>query len=813
MLRAAAQILGRFAGREWRRRFLRVISGSAAVLPNLTSAGLAASLVLLHHYATDLPGHGWLDDYRLPEKTHLHAANAEVIAKYGTERRIVVPLDAFPAHVVDAFLATEDKRFFSHPGIDPVSIVRAAIWNARHGGNGRRPQGASTITQQVVRAFLLDSELTFSRKVTEAILAIRLERQLGKRRILELYLNGIYLGRGAYGVAAAAHAYFQLPLGELSLAQAAFLAGLPKAPAYYGAPDAQAAGLARRNRVIRRMLEDGRITEAEAAAAEAQPLGIAFAPDDPGPWATVHFAEAVRRDLVERYGERVYEGGLTVRTTMDTGLQESATKALRAGLIAYDRRHGWRGPLAHIDRVEPDWRRSALARIPVPASMPADWAMAVVLSVGAEKVDIGLADGRRGVLPWAQLEWARPRNEDQRVGAAPGSPAEVLDRGDVVMVQPVSEGGVYGLRQIPEVEGAIVAMDPHTGRVLAMSGGWSFAESEFNRAVQAWRQPGSAFKPFVVLAALDRGYTPSTLIDDAPIALPLGHGRGMWRPANYGHRYAGPRTLRYALERSRNVMIVRLANRIGIDVVAEYAERFAIVDHMRREVAMAIGAGETTLLRLTNAYAMLANGGFRVSPVLVDRVLDRDGRTLYSAERGRCPGRPDACDRIADPASVYQVVSMLQGVVERGTGRRVQSLGRPVAGKTGTTNESRDAWFVGFTPEMVVGVYVGFDEPRTLGDHETGASVAAPIFIDFMAAALEDAPVRIFRVPEGVELVRVRLSDGRQARAGDTAVIWEAFKAGSSPAGRIATGTPPKGDLGQPDFVASEIGTGTGALY
>lgn len=821
----------RVTAARFRVRALMGVVRLLSALPNVAMFGSVALLLVVAHYGTDLPDHKWLVSHQLPETTRLHAADGTLVAEYARQKRVVLSLDAIPARVVDAFLAAEDKNFFTHPGIDIPGVVRAAFWNLSHSGQGVRLRGASTITQQVARNFLLTNEPTLRRKIREAILALRLEQALGKKRILELYLNAIYLGRGSYGVAAASLTYFNKPLSELTVTEAAFLAALPKAPSQYVAAGDKAAVSIRRNWVIQRMLEDGRIAWAEAEAARAQALPTMPSTTGEIDPEAAYFTEEVRRQLIERYGaDGVYQDGLSVRTTLDLRMQRLATKALRHGLLAYDRRHGWRGPLTRTDPAGSNWM-SELARVERPAGALPGWRLAMVLSTDERGAAINLADGSQGHIPWAEQRWARPWREGQRTGPEPKSPSDVLSCGDVVLVEPIGPTGSYTLRQIPEIRGAMIAMDPHSGRILAMTGGWSFADSEFNRAVQAWRQPGSTFKPFVVLAALDRGLTPSTIILDAPIALPMGAGRGLWRPTNYSSRYAGPRTLRFALEHSRNVMIVRVARRIGVDAITDYAQRFGIVDNMPRELAMAIGSGETMLLRMTNAYAMLANGGYLIRPTLIDRIQDRSGHTIYRHDDRPCPAcsgivwrhqappeLPDTRERIADPASVYQVISMLEGVIERGTGRRVRGLGRPIAGKTGTTNDSRDAWFIGFTPDLVVGVYAGFDEPRSLGPRETGSSVAAPIFAEFMKAALAGVPARPFRIPNGVRLARVRLSDGRPAQFGDTDVIWEAFRPKTQPNSptALATRTPsdvPESGSRTESQIAATLMNGVGAIY
>ena len=770
---------------------------------------------MFYHYGRDLPDYKQLANYDPPTVTRVHAGDGRLLVEYATEKRVYVPVRAIPRRVVNAFLAAEDKNFYHHWGIDPMSVLRAVVTNLANLGTSRRPVGASTITQQVAKNFLLSNELSIERKIKEAILAIRIEHAFTKDRILDLYLNEIYLGFGSYGVAAAALNYFNKSLDELSIAEAAYLAALPKAPNNYHPIRRPEAALARRNWVIGRMLDDKRITEEGAEEAWAQPL-LVYEADPTEIVQADYFVEEVRRELAEVYGDAaLYQGGLSVRTTLDPRLQRIAERSLRDGLIAYDRRHGWRGPVSRLDpsRIEggPLAWREALATVEPPGGM-SPWTLAVVLALEKDKAEIGLSDGRGGHIPMAELKWARPWIKNQRVGKKPKTPGDVLAVGDVVMVEPVvpkdaetapedapgdaQAGGVYGLRQIPAINGGLLALDPHTGRVLAMSGGFSFEQSQYNRATQAYRQPGSAFKPFVYLAGLDSGFTPATIILDAPFVVDQGAGLGKWKPANYTKKFYGPTPMRVGIERSRNLMTVRLAQTIGMEKVVDYARRFGIVDDMPQLLSMALGAGETTLLRLTTAYAMLVNGGRRIRPTLVDRIQDREGQTVFQHDMRPCEGcenvfwngqaapeLPDPRARIANPASAYQVVSMLQGVVERGTGRRIRSVGKPLAGKTGTTNNSTDTWFMGFSPDLAVGVFIGFDEPATLGPKETGSSVSAPVFRDFMAAALDNQPAIPFRIPEGVRLVRLNVDTGLPARPGDNKVILEAFKPGTLPTG------------------------------
>ncbi len=807
-------------------KILKRIALAISVALTLAAVAAAGVLFVFFEYGRDLPDYHQLASYEPPTVTRVHAGDGRLLAEYATEKRVFVPIEAIPKRVINAFLAAEDKNFYSHPGIDFLGVVRAIIKNVANYARNRRPVGASTITQQVAKNFLLTNEVSLERKIKEAILAFRIERAFTKDRILELYLNEIYLGMGSYGVAAAALNYFNKPLDALTIDEAAYLAALPKAPNNYHPRRNYEAAVARRNWAIQRMLEEGMITTAQAREAKARPLGVR-ARDATEFVAAPYFAEEVRQRLISRFGEKaLYGGGLSVRTTVDPRLQAIAEKALRDGLIAYDRRHGWRGPLGRLTSLD-DWP-TLLAEFDRPARLE-DWPLAVVLGIDPGRAVIGVEDGSQGVIPLAELHWARPWRKGQRIGPPVREVRDVLEVGDVVAVEPVAadaEGrpyppGTYGLRQIPAVNGAIVAMDPHTGRVLAMVGGYVFdtRADQFNRAVQAWRQPGSAIKPFVYLAALQSGFTPSSLILDAPFVIDQGAGLGKWKPANYTRKFYGPSPMRLGIEKSRNLMTVRLAQHIGMKRVAAVATRFGLVDKMPLQLSMALGAGETTLMRLTAGYGMLVNGGRRIRPHLIDRVQDRHGKTVFRNDDRPCegcsaprwegqpvPDLPDARERIADAPSVYQIVSMLQGVVERGTGRRVRAVGKPLAGKTGTTNGNKDAWFIGFSPDLVAGVYVGFDKPKTLGPRETGSSVAAPIFRDFMAAALEGKPAIPFRVPPGIRLVRVNATNGLPARPGDKNVIWEAFKPGTEPreAGPVLDG----GERVPRRLISIEAGTG-----
>ena len=735
-----------------------------------------------------------------------------------------------PKRLLQAFVAAEDQRFFTHPGVDILGVLRAALSNIAN--PGKRPEGASGITQQVAKNFLLNNQATYARKVREAILAFRIEETYSKERILELYLNEIYLGAGNYGIAAAALNYFDRSLGELSLSEIAYLAALPKAPNSYGIVRHEKEAYARRDYVLGRMKDDGYITVAEEQAAKAERLTLRKR----GATETVQadfFSEEVRRNLLAAYGEQgLYEGGLTVSTTLDPAIQKTADIALREGLIAYDRRHGWRGPYAKIaDMKEGSWEEE-FARIQQrrPMSGPESWRLAVVTKVEAAQASIaGLVDKERaaadgateGTIPFAEMQWACATGPNQTMGACPGRPANVVSVGDVVVVEKVEKNAAagakpyppntYGLRQIPNANGAVVVMDPRDGRILAMSGGWSYGMSQFNRAVQAQRQPGSSFKPFVYLAAMDSGFTPSTLVLDAPFEYDPGHGQPVWRPGNYGNEEPlGPATVRRGLELSRNLMTVRMAQQIGMPKVVKIAHDFGIADKMGAYLPMALGAVDTTLLRMTMAHAMLANGAREITPSLIDRVQDRNGKTIYRHEPRTCrncgpapdgqkPTAPEIVDNrqpFHDPATVYQVLNMMMGVTVYGTAGQLAALGRPIAGKTGTTNDSRDTWFIGSVPDLTIGVYVGFDEPRTLGRQEQGSFTAAPIYERIAKVVFKDKPPTPFRIPPGLRIVRVNHDTGQPTFPGDPRAIDEAFKPGTEPGsgyeqGQVLDGSAP----------------------
>ncbi len=743
--------------------------------------------LIVMHYSVGLPDYHQLAVYQPQVTSRVYASDGSLVAEYATEKRSFVPVENIPEMLKNAFIAAEDKNFYNHGGIDFFGLTRAVITNIKNFGTGRRAIGASTITQQVAKNFLLTSERSLSRKIKEALLARKMEDAFTKNHILELYLNEIYLGIGSYGVASAALNYFDKSMEELTIDEMAFLAALPKAPNNYHPIRRAKAAKERRDWVLWRMYKDGYITLPQMAKAISVPVHMvdrsADLAEDAG-----YYAEEVRRFVSARYGdEAIYNGGLFIRTSLDPELQKLAVHSLQNGLLKYDKRHGWRGPLAHYETI--DAAKAALTTWPDLPYLPKGWSVAVVTALTPDAAEIVLKDGQTGKIPIKALSWAQKALEGGRIDKAKVTkPADVLAVGDLVYVSQTTSAEVFDLQQMPQAEGALVALDPHTGRVLALSGGFSFQKNQFNRAVQAFRQPGSSFKPFVYLAALDSGYTPSSLILDAPLVMEQPDGT-KWKPKNYSKIFYGPTTLRVGIEKSRNLMTIRLARAIGMRKVLAYAEKFGISDKLEPVLATALGAGETTLIKLTAAYGMLVNGGREITPNFIDRIQDRDGRTIYKHDRRACyncsgdtasgdvlPSVPDPRPQIQDPVSAYQMVNILSGVVERGTGRSVKSLGKTLGAKSGTSNDSFDAWFIGFSPDLVVGVWVGFDQPQTLGPNDTGGVVAAPIFKEFMAEALKDKSDIPFRIPPGVRLVRVDATTGKPAQSGNKNIIQEAFR-------------------------------------
>ncbi|WP_375206251.1 penicillin-binding protein 1A [Hyphococcus sp.] len=793
---------------------------AAAALGIIGVAGFSAWY--LHNLEKGLPDYEQLAEYAPPVTTRVYAGDGSLVAEFARERRLFVPIEAMPDHVKYAFVSAEDKSFYEHSGLDFRGLVRAQISNIGNVLRGRRLEGGSTITQQVAKNFLLTSEQRIERKLREMLIARKMERTFTKDHILELYLNEIYLGNRSYGVAAAALNYFDKSLNDLTIAEAAYLAAITKGPSNYHPIDHEARAVERRNWVIGRLAEDGRITPEEAEEAQALPLGAQIAPPlGARDWTMEYFAEEVRKRIVDLYGvEALYDGGLAVRTSVDPNLQKKAGEALRRWLVTYDQRHGYRGPIATMPEVPGEWAEpfgelvDDLKNARKVSDDMAPWRPALVLSSNAQAAEIGFPDGETAIIPVDLMRWAREYISANNLGDKVTSAASVLKPGDVVYAEeytadtmPLPEDAAedakakptpenaYALRQTPAVNGGLIAIDPHTGRVLAMVGGFSFQMSEFNRAIQAERQPGSAFKPFVYSVALDNGYTPSSTVLDAPFVAP---GVDSWyKPGNYIEgRFYGLSTLRLGIEQSRNTMTARLAQDLGIGRIMDYVERFKLSDSLPRELAISLGAAETTVMRITAGYSVFVNGGKGVEPVLIDRIQDRTGKTIYKRDTRECPAcnvevwsgqsepqLPDTRPQVMDPRTAYQITSILEGVVRRGTAARTVGgkTDKPLAGKTGTTNDYKDAWFVGFAPDLAAGVYVGFDMPQTLGQGEAGGSVAAPIFADFMSEALKEEAGIPFRVPSGVRLVRVNARTGKPAGAGDTNVILEAFKAEDDP--------------------------------
>jgi penicillin-binding protein 1A len=773
------------------------ISRIFMALVSLAIFGAIGGIVLLcavfYYFSHDLPDYRALANYEPPIVTRAYASDGRLLAEFATEKRVYVPVQTVPPLVINAFLSAEDKNFYTHPGVDFFGITRAAINNILH--PGQRRKGASTITQQVAKNFLLNNDATYSRKIKEAILSFRIEKAYTKDQILNLYLNEIFLGARAYGVAAASLEYFNKPMEELNLEEAAYLAALPKGPNNYNPERHYDAAIKRRNWVIDEMVSNGHVERAEAELAKLKPLTVVHR--DSSEYVNYpYFAEEVRRRLMELYGEKgLYEGGLIAETTMVPDYQRLAEKVLRDGLIAYDTRvtglHS--EPLGHIDVSGGKWTE-ALGQVKKPAGA-GSFVTGVVLESNDTRAVIGLADGSKGVIPLDKMKWARKRG-----AAAPEKVDSLLRAGDVWLVE-AAEGEkkavppAYWLRQIPKVEGGIIVMDPHTGRIFAVAGGFSYETSQFNRATQAVRQPGSAFKPFVYLTGLENGFTPATLIADEPMTIDQGPGLAKWSPKNYHGDYLGPVPLRVGIEKSRNLMTIRLASYVGMDKVSATAKRFGVTEDLPPYLSSSIGAGETTLLKMATAYSSFVNGGKKVVPTLIDRVQDRHGKTVYVHDKSPCQGCgplmawsdqpapeiPDTREQIADARHMYQIVSMMEGVVQRGTGVLMKDLGRPVAGKTGTTNDSKDTWFMSFTPNILVGVYIGYDEPKPMGGRETGSRVAVPVVKAFMQEALKDVPPVPFRMPPGIRLVQVNAQTGTRAKPGDEKTILEAFLEGTEP--------------------------------
>jgi penicillin-binding protein 1A len=737
-----------------------------------------------------LPGVDTLKDYKPPLESRVYASNFQLVAELADEHRVYVPYDRIPPLVAQAFISAEDRNFWIDPGIDPVAILRAGLTDFARMGSDRRPLGASTITQQVVKNMLLDNRITFARKIKEAILAVRVSGAMSKQQILTLYLNEIYLGNNSYGIAAAAQSYFDKPLSELTIAEAASLGALPKAPSSYDPFRHPQQALDRRNWVISRMLADGAISAADAQTAMAEPL----LPRAGGEPLTVpnagYFADAVQQQLVQRFGaDQTSSGGLIVRTSLDPKLQAAAEEAVRDGLERYDHAYsGWHGLVAHSD--DPDlasnWQ-SDLAKQANPPGMRQDWHLAIVIAVSPASAKLGYNDNsgaagdtaRTGDIALSTIRWARPQINGAP-GSAPTSMDQVLHPGDFVMVSPGAKPATLTLEQIPTIQGSLICMDPRTGRIFAMVGGWSHDLSPYNRATQAQRQPGSSVKPFVYLTAMEQNIQPDAPVLDAPFVQQMPDGT-TYRPGNYEENFQGPVPIYHALEQSLNLATLNLARTVGLSNIAKNFESFGIIDQMPPYYPSAIGAIDTTLMRMVTGYAALDEYGRQVTPTLIDSVTDPDGNILYQADASptcaNCAtGTPDQPpqitypgDQIADPDSVFQIITMMKGVVLRGTGApAIAGITQPVAGKTGTTNDFNDAWFIGFTPGILTGCWIGFDQPKSLGKDQTGGNLCGPIWNEFMKIALAGQPPVDFPVPTGDTLAQ-------------TGGVTEAFKTGQTP--------------------------------
>ena len=792
---------------------IRFIFGFFGAIFSAVTLGVIAIAMavggVLFIYSHDLPGHDALANYAPPTISRIYSREGMIVDEFAVERRLFVPAEEIPDLIAYAFVSAEDRNFYQHGGYDPRAIAAAFVEAVR--SRGRDVRGASTITQQVMKNFLLDGSRTIERKVREIILAARIETALSKERILELYLNEIFLGQNSYGVAAAAQTYFNTNLEALTLEQAAYLAALPQAPSNFHPVRDYDRAISRRNYVLREMHENGYITRADMERAQATPLETVqsghIAPFRTAMPPRNYFTDEIRRQLSAQYGESEFlSGGYAVRATMDESLQRVAEAALRRALESYDRDTGlWRGAPARIDPAlladEGLWRQ-ALAETSVARDIDG-WLVAVVLTVDGQSARIGIEgldhDPETHLIPAEDVTWARPVDAEGNRGRQARGPDDLLAVGDVVHVRATPRGGDssaprWSLRQVPEVQGGFMAMDVNSGRVLAMQGGFSYQHSSFNRATQATRQPGSAFKTLVYAAALDSGYSPNTIVIDAPIELET--PEGIWRPQNASERFYGPSPLRTGIEMSRNLMTVRLAQDVGMETIARYAERFGVYDTMQPFLANALGSQETTLLRMVASYAMFANGGERVEPTLVDRIQDRWGNTVYRHDQRLCPDCQFAAldaglapaimsnrQRVIDPVTAYQLTSMMQGVVDRGTAASTVNLPVPAAGKTGTTNDARDVWFVGFTSSIAAGCYIGFDQPSPLGRGASGGGLCGPVFNEFMLEAIAEYGGGPFDVPDGGAFFPIDRFTGQRLEEGATGdnVVYELFRAGEEP--------------------------------
>ncbi len=732
-----------------------------------------AIIAVFWKYSSSIPDYSALKEYDPPVTTRVFSSDGKLLDEFSVEERLFVPIKQIPKKLIYAFISSEDKNFYEHKGIDIFSIIKAIFINIKNINNNRRLVGASTITQQVAKNFFLTNEVSYERKIKEAILSFRIERYLTKDEILELYLNQIYLGYSSYGVASASLNYFNKALDELTLSECAFLAALPKAPNNYHPIKKKKQAIDRRNWVLKEMYQNNYINRDEFKLSKNIDL-LTFKRNQKEFYIAKDFAEEVRKFLYLKYGyEKLYENGLSVRSTVNTFYQDKAYKALKWGLEEYDRRHGWRGPIKNIAQ---NMEQIYSLKIEIP--YPNSWKIGVITEITKDYLSLNLRERQKiKIVNDKTNSWIRNKKSKK------------IKIGDVVFIE---KNNSYEIKQIPQVNGALVTLDPFTGKILSLVGGYDFSISEFNRATQAERQPGSAFKPFVYLAALENGFSPSTVILDAPYVVDQGPGLPKWKPSNYTKEFYGLSTMRLGIEKSRNLMTVRLAQKIGMDKIINLTSRFNINKNIDENLSMSLGAGEVNLLDLTNGYAMIVNNGKKILPSFIDTIQDKKGKIIYKHDSRLCnncntfnyenpilPKIIDNNENVIDPIIAYQMVSMLQGVVSRGTGRKIDSLNRPLAGKTGTTNESKDAWFIGFSPTIAVGVYVGFDNPKSLGAGETGSSVAVPIFKKYMGEILENKPKTPFRIPPGVSLVKINPKTGNPTKEKDG--IIEVFREGYEP--------------------------------
>ena len=736
------------------------------------SLGLMFVFSTLWYFSSDLPDYKILANYKPPISSRVHSGEGQLIAEYAIQKRLFIPYESIPKKVIYSFLSAEDKNFFSHPGVDAKSITRAIIKNLKNIFSNRRLEGASTITQQVAKNFLLTNEVSIKRKIKEAILAFRIERAYSKERIMELYLNQIYLGEGTYGIAAASLEYFDKAVSDLSYNESALLAALPRAPSKYNPYKSKKKAKSRRNIVLKNLYENSYIKKNQYDNFIKKEIKLKKRKIDLLEEANF-YSEEVRRIISDKYGyDQLYKGGLSIRTPLNSYFQIEALNALRIGLETYDRRHGWRGPITNIEKQ--NWTDSVKE---YKADKSLKWNLAKIKEVNNLTVKIETEKKDIGYIDFKDASWTRKK-----------SFGDFLKVNDIVYVKKIKEDK-WKLKQLPKINGGIVVMDPYTGRVLAMVGGFSFKLSEFNRATQANRQPGSAFKPFVYAAALENGFTPSSLILDAPFVMEQGEGLKTWKPENYGKKFYGPSTLRTGIEKSRNLMTVRVAQKVGFEEIAKYSSNFGIYENIPELLSVSLGSAETTLIKLTNAYCTFVNGGKKVRPIFIDRIQDRRGKTIFKSDLRKCSGCEeisylkeevpfieDNKEQIITTETAYQITSMLEGVVKRGTGRKLRTLNLNLAGKTGTTNKNMDAWFLGFTSKLVIGVYVGFDEPKTLGKYETGAKAALPIFKEFVKKVIKKKDSIPFRVPESINLVMVDVDTGLPPDSNSKKIIYESFK-------------------------------------